>query len=167
MGLSVDPLVQEYLSKIVFALELVGRDRPAAEVVRAKELVTLRLEPWEVEACQALLRRRTAAGTLADERARLLVQAAALRVRMDEEAGEIDRLHKQGSEHLADLLERASQSLQRAAELERRFDWFIDDALYRGDTEHMEQLHRSRFRLLHAYSGLWLIHNERGGISPF
>ncbi|MCU0292342.1 MAG: hypothetical protein MUF10_10210 [Thermoanaerobaculaceae bacterium] len=167
VGLSVDPLVQEYLSKIIFALELVGRDRPASEVVRAKELATLRLEPAEVDACQALLRRRTAAGTLADERARLLVQAAALRVRMDEEAGEIDRLHRQSSEHLADLLERASQSLQRAVELERRFDWFIDDALYRGEMEHMEQLHRCRFRILHAHSGLWLIHNERGGVSPF
>jgi hypothetical protein len=163
----VDPLVQEYLSKIIFAIELVGRDRPAAEIVHAKELATLRLEPWEVEACQALLHRRTAAGTLADERARLLVQAAALRTRMDEEAREIDRLQKQGSEHLADLLEHASQSLQRAAELERRFDWFIENALYRGEMEHMEQLHRCRFRLLHAHSGLWLTHNERGGVSPF
>ncbi|HNX51329.1 MAG TPA: hypothetical protein PLS53_07105 [Thermoanaerobaculaceae bacterium] len=167
VGLSVDPLVQEYLSKIIFAVELVGRDRPAGEIAQAKELATLRLEPSEVEALQALMRQRAVAGTLADERARLLVQAAALRSRMDEESREIDRLQKQGSEHLADLLERASQSLQRAAELGRRFDWFIDDALYRGEMEHMEQLHRCRFRLLHAHSGLWLNHNERGGVSPF
>lgn len=165
--LSADPLIQEHLSKIVFALELVGRDRPPAEAVRAKELVALRLETTEVAALQALLLGRSAAGTLAGERDRLLVQAAALRIRMDEEAHEIERLQRLGSGHLADLLERVTQSLQRAAELERRFDWFVDDALYRGDTAHLEPLYRCRFRLLNAYSALWLIHNERGGVSPF
>jgi hypothetical protein len=106
-------------------------------------------------------------GALIGERDRLLLHAAALRVRLDEEAREIDRLQRRGSERLGDLLERATQSLQRAAEVERRFQWFIDDALYRGDTELLEPLYRSRFRLLRAYSGLWLIHNERGGTSPF
>lgn len=167
VGLTADPLLQEYLSKIVFALELVGRDRPPGEAVRAKELVALRLEPAEVAACRDLLARHTTAGTLADERSRLLAQSAALRVRLDEEAREIERLQKLGSEHLADLLERVTQSLQRAAELERRFGWFIDDALYRGDTERLELLYRCRFRLIHAYSALWLVHNERGGVSPF
>jgi hypothetical protein len=95
------------------------------------------------------------------------VQAAALRLRMDEEEREIDRLHRRGSDHLGELLERGSQSLQRASEIDRRFGWLVDDALYRGDTNDLEQLYRCRFRLLRAYSGLWLIHNERGGISPF
>jgi hypothetical protein len=162
-----DPLLQEYLSKIMFVLELVGRDHPADEVVNAKELATLRLEPWEVQAGQRIMEQRSAAGTLAGERDRLFVNGAALRVRMDEEAREIDRLQKRGSEKLLESLERGGQSLQRAAELERRFQWFIDDALYRGDTEFLLHLYRSRFRLLRAYSGLWLIHNERGGISPF
>jgi hypothetical protein len=86
---------------------------------------------------------------------------------MDDEAREIDRLERRGSEHLAETVERASQSLQRASEIERRFAWVVDDALYRGDTEFLEPLYRCRFRLLRAYSGLWLIHNDRGGISPF
>jgi hypothetical protein len=162
-----DPLLQEYLSKIVFVLELVGRDRPAEEIANAKELVTLRLEPWEVEAAQRITSGGSAAGTLAGERDRLWVNGAALRVRMDEEAREIERLQKRGSERLAEMLERGSQSLLRAGEMERRFQWFVDDALYRGDTEFLQHLYRSRFRLLRAYSGLWLVHNERGGISPF
>lgn len=166
-SLSADPLIHEYLSKIVFALELVGRDRPAGEAVRAKELVALRIEPAEVAALRALQAQRTAAGTLSDERDRLLAQAAALRIRLEEEAREIERLQKLGSEHLADLLESVTQSLQRAAEIERRFGWFVDDALYRGDTEHLEPLYRCRLRLVNAYSALWLIHNERGGVSPF
>jgi hypothetical protein len=162
-----DPLLQEYLSKIMFVLELVGRDRPAAEVAQAKELATLRLEAWEVEAGQRIMNGHSAPATLTGERDRLWMHAAALRVRMDEEAREIDRLQKRGSDRLAEVLDRGSQSLQRAGELERRFQWFIDDALYRGDTEFLQHLYRSRFRLLRAYSGLWLIHNERGGISPY
>jgi hypothetical protein len=166
-GLQAGPLLQEYVSKIVFALELVGRDRPADEAVTAKELAHLRLEPCEVEACRELLDSEAAAGSFSSERATLLLQAAALRIRLDDEAREIDRLEKRGSEHFPEALERAAQSLQRAAELDRRFGWLVEDALYRGDTEHLEQMYRARFRLLRAYSGLWLIHNERGGISPF
>ncbi len=162
-----DGLLQEYVSKILFALELVGDDRPAAETVTAKELASLRLEACEVEACRRLLDGQPPSASIGYERARLLVQAAALRIRMDEEAREIDRLHRRGSDHLAETLERGSQSLQRASEIDRRFGWLVDDALYRGDTNHLEQLYRCRFRLLRAYSGLWLIHNERGGISPF
>jgi len=166
-SLQAGPLLQEYVSKILFALELVGAERPADEAVTAKELAHLRLELCEVEACRELLDGRAAPGTLASERAKHLLQAAALRIRLDEEAREIDRLQKRSSEHFPEALERASQSLQRAAELDRRFGWMVEDALYRGDTEHLEQLYRCRFRLLRAYSGLWLIHNERGGISPY
>jgi len=162
-----DGLLQEYVSKIVFALELVGSDRPASEAVRAKELATLRLEACEVDAFRLLTDTGAPVGSLNYERARLLVQATALRIRMDDEAREIDRLQRRGSEHLADTLERASQSLQRASEIERRFSWVVDDALYRGDTDFLEPLYRCRFRLLRAYSGLWLIHNDRGGLSPF
>lgn len=165
--LPADPLLHDYISKIVFALELAGTDRSAEEAVQAKELATLRLEPAEVEACRALTGGRTDLGSLSGQRQLLLLQAAALRVRMDEEAKEIDRLQRRGSDKLAEVLERATASLQRAAEMDRRFLWFIDDALYRGETDHLEMLYRSRFRLLRAYSGLWLIHNARGGISPF
>ena len=167
MGGPVDPLLHEHISKILFAFELVGNDRPAAEIVHAKEVAALRLEPWEVEAI-----RRVAAGTspedaLSGQRDRLFMKATALRIRIDEEAREIDRLRRLGSEYLPNLLERATQSLQRAAELERRCQWFVDDALYRGDVEHLEALYRSRMRLLRAYAGLWLIHNDSGGISPY
>ncbi len=162
-----DPLLGEYFSKIIYALELVGADRPAAELVHARELATLHLEPWEIESCLHVSRRRDIANSLDDQRHQLFFQAAALRIRLDEEAREVIRLDRRGSEKLHDILDRATQSLQRAAELDRRFQWFIEDALYRGDTEHLEKLYRSRFRLLRAYSGVWLIHNERGGISPF
>ena len=163
----VDPLLGEYFSKIIYALELAGADRPAVELVHARELATLHLEPWEIESSLYVSRRKDTANSLDDQRHQLFFQAAALRIRLDEEAREVIRLDRRGSEKLHEILDRATPSLQRAAELDRRFQWFIEDALYRGDTEHLEKLYRSRFRLLRAYSGVWLIHNERGGISPF
>ncbi|MFI5166628.1 MAG: hypothetical protein ACHQQS_08420 [Thermoanaerobaculales bacterium] len=165
--LLADPLLHEYLSKIHFALELAGRDRSPSEAVHAREVVALRLEPWEVEAARGMVDGPGASDSLTGEQSRLLLRAAALRIRMDEEAHEIDRLQKRGSDRLPDLLEAAAQSLQRAAELDRRFLWLVEDALFRGETESLERLYRSRFRLLHAYSSLWLMHSDRGGISPF
>lgn len=167
LGEPIDPLLHEHVSKILFAFELVGNDRPAAELVHAKEVAGLRLEPWEVDAIRRVAAGRSPEETLAGQRDRLSMKAAALRIRIDEEAREIHRLRDTSSEHLPNLLERATQSLQRAAELERRYQWFVDDALYRGDVKHLEELFRSRMRLLRAYAGLWLIHNDSGGISPY
>jgi hypothetical protein len=161
-----DPLLADYTSKIAFALDMVGRDRNPAETVHAKELASLRLEPCEIEAFRRIVDGQSPAGTLIGERDRLYLQTAALRVRIDEEAREIDRLKSRDRELLQGALERAAQTLQRGRD-GRRFHWFIDDALYRGDTENLDPLHRTRFRLLRAYSGLWLLHNEHGGTPPF
>ncbi|MGQ9496476.1 MAG: hypothetical protein ACUVRY_09545 [Thermoanaerobaculaceae bacterium] len=162
-----DPLLNEYLNKIFFALELAGKDKSPAELANARELLALRLEPWEVEACLALSTGELNEGYIPHEQKKLFALGAALRLKADEEAQEIDRLSKRSSERLAEVLEQATQTLQRAQELDRRFSWFIEDALYRGQTQFLEQLYRSRFRLMRAYSGLWLIHNKRGGLSPF
>jgi len=162
-----DPLLADYIAKIAFALDMAGRDRDPAATAQAKELASLRLEPCEIAAFRRVVDGQSPAGTLIGERDRLYLQTAALRVRIDEEAREIDRLRSRDRERLELFLERASQTLQRAAEMERRFHWFIDDALYRSDTESFDPLHRTRFRLLRAYSGLWLLHNELGGTPPF
>jgi hypothetical protein len=166
-GMAGDPLLREHLSKILFALDLAGGDQPAAEAVTTREMASLRLEPCEVEACRDLVEGRLVHGSIAFERARLLLQAAALRNRLDDEAREILRLHRRGSETLPEALHCSTQSLQRVSELERRFAWLIEDSLYRGGTDFLERLHRCRFRLMRVYSGLWLVHNEHGGISPF
>jgi len=162
-----DPLLHEYLSKVLFAMELVGPGKSPGEIAQAKEVTALRLEAWEVEAIQTVSSGELESDTIIGQRTRAMAQSTALRIRLDEEAREIDRLRKRGSDRLPELLDRATQSLQRAAELERRFQWFIDDALYRGATERLETLFRSRMRLLRAYSGLWLIHNDSGGVSPY
>jgi hypothetical protein len=77
VALPNDSLLQESLSKIIFALELVGRDTPAAQAAQAKELRALRVEVWEIEACQRVLAGELQNGSLEGERARHLLQAAA------------------------------------------------------------------------------------------
>jgi hypothetical protein len=162
-----DSLLDESLHKIMFALELVAWDRSPEQAAHATELHRLQLEPWEVGAYRWLAVHAQGAETLERHLQLFFLTAAALRVKMEEEASEIARLAEHGiADRLIDLLERSAQSLERAREIERRFQWFVDDILYRGDTERLEQVFRSRFRLLKAYATLWLDHQAQGGITP-
>jgi len=165
--LPADPLLNETLHKIVFALELVVWDRDPEQAVQSTEIHRLQLEPWEVDSYRVLVQESVPSGTLEWHLHLFFLTSAALRVRMQEEAAEIERLRSAGhSDRLVALLERSSQSLERAREVERRFDWFVDDMLYRGATARLEEVFRSRFRFLHAYSTLWLDHQDQGGITP-
>ena len=86
---------------------------------------------------------------------------------MEEERIEIERLAANSKPDLLfEMLESSASSLDRAREVERRFLWFIDDMLYRADTESLEQVYRSRFRFLFAFAGLWLDHQKNGGMTP-
>lgn len=162
-----DSLLDESLHKIMFALELVAWDRSPEQAAHATELHRLQLEPWEVGAYRWLAVHVQGPDTLERHLQLFFLTAAALRVKMEEETSEIARLAEHGiADRLIDLLERSAQSLERAREIERRFQWFLDDMLYRGDTERLEQVFRSRFRLLKAYATLWLEHQAQGGITP-
>jgi hypothetical protein len=162
-----DPLLNEPLHKIVFALELVAWDREPEQAVQTTEVHRLQLEPWEVDSYRVLVQESVPRGSLEWHLHLFFLTGAALRVRMQEEASEIERLRSSGrSDRMIGMLELSSQSLERAREVERRFDWFIDDMLFRGVTERLEQVFRSRFRFLHAYSSLWLRHQDQGGITP-
>jgi len=162
-----DPLLNEPLHKIMFALELVEWDRPPEQLATAKELHGLRLEPWEVDAYRRLVERSLPEGSLEHLRAAFYLTSAALRLRMEEERQEIERaLRADRQERVEELLESSAQSLERAREVERRFLWFAEDLLYRGVTDQLEHVYRSRFRFLFAYSELWLAHQANGGITP-
>ncbi len=98
---------------------------------------------------------------------RFYLMTAALRVKMDEEASEIERLQvSNNDDRLVSFLERSAQSLERARDIDRRFRWFIEDMLYRGETNGLEQILRSHFRFLQSFSTLWLRHENAGGITP-
>ncbi len=162
-----DPLLNETLHKIMFALELVIWDHSPEQAANAKELHYLELEPWEVGAYRRLAQREVAEGSLDWALELFYITGAALRVKMDEEIAEVARhAGSANSDRLYQVLERSAQSLERAREIDRRFHWFIDDMLYRGDTAHLEQVYRSHFRFLRTFSQLWLDHQSSGGITP-
>jgi len=165
--LPADPLLNETLHKVMFALELVVWDHSPEQAADAKELHHLHLEPWEVGAYRRLVEQQVTEGTVSWELERFFITSAALRVKMEEEVEEIGRLARSpNADRLYEILERSAQSLERAREIDRRFHWFIDDMLYRGDTVHLEQVYRCHFRFLRAFSQLWLDHQENGGITP-
>ena len=165
--LPTDPLLNESLHKIMFALEMVVWDHLPERVNEAPEIKNLELEPWEIATYRKLANHEVNEGTAGWEMERFFLTSAALRVKMEDERKEITRLDEANNpDRLFEVLERSAQSLERAREVDRRFQWFIDDVLFRGDTEKLEQIYRSRFRFLHAYSGLWLSHQRTGGLTP-
>jgi hypothetical protein len=162
-----DPLLNETLHRIMFALEMVVWDRLPTQVTEAPEIRNLELEPREIETYRRLAQGKVERGTAQWDLDSFFLSSAALRVKMEDERREIARLEKlENPERLYEILERSAQSLERARDIDRRFQWFIDDMLFRGDTKQLEDIYRSRFRFLHAYSGLWLAHQRAGGLTP-
>ncbi len=162
-----DPLLNESLHKIMFALEMVVWDRLPAQVADAPEVRNLNLEPWEVATYRKLSEGNVDKGAAEWELDRFFLTSAALRLKMEEERNEITRLESANTpDRLFEVLERSARSLDRARDMDSRFQWFIDDMVFRGETRQLESLYRSRFRFLHAYSGLWLMHQQSGGLTP-
>jgi len=162
-----DPLLNETLHKIMFALEMIVWDRLPTQITSAPEIRNLNLEPREIETYRRLAEGNVKKGTPEWELDRFFLMSAALRVKMEEEAKEITRLEEANNpDRLYEVLEHSARSLERARDSDRRFQWFIDDMLFRGETQQLEYIYRSRFRFLHAYSGLWLVHQRSGGLTP-
>ncbi len=162
-----DPLLATSLHKILFGLELVSWEHGIDQASSAKELHHLKLEPWEAATYRKMMEMRGQIGTLPWELQAFFLTSAALRVKMEEELSEIGRLRDVGhADKVLEVLEQSAQSLERAREVDRRFRWFIDDMLFQGDTELLEQVYRSHFRFLNVFSGLWLEHQSSGGVAP-
>jgi hypothetical protein len=162
-----DPLLNETLHKIMFALEMIVWNRLPTQITNAPEIRNLNLEPREIETYRKLAEGNVDKGTPDWELDRFFLMSAALRVKMEEETNEITRLENANNpDRLYEVLEHSARSLERARDTDRRFQWFIDDMLFRGDTLQLEYIYRSRFRFLHAYSGLWLVHQRSGGLTP-
>jgi hypothetical protein len=162
-----DPLLNEVLHKIMFALELVVWDRTPEQVIEAPEIKSLGLESWEVGVYRNLVEKQSDEDSEQRHLEQFFLTSAALRVKMEEERREIERLASTSNpDRLFEMLESSASSLDRARDVERRFLWFIDDMLYRADTESLEQIYRSRFRFLYAFAGLWLDHQKNGGLTP-
>jgi len=137
--------------------------RLAASVGDDVRIAELRLEPWEVAAFEKLFgRAEPEAEEDNEELWTLYVRAAAVRVKLDEEATIIATSRAASVRPEPELLAKAKQSLDCAKELDELFGDFLHEAVYYSNPKILHQLYRSRFRLLRGFSGLWLIYDRQG-----
>lgn len=150
-----------FLLRIDEAIDPADADATPEEIIDLPEVRELRLEPWEAAAYQKLLDRRPAEAEEDNEELWLLyVRAAALRLKVDEEATIIATAFAAGVRPESELLSQAKRSLDLAKELDAAFGDFLQEAVYYANRRILHQLYRSRFRLLRGFSGLWLIYDR-------
>jgi hypothetical protein len=90
-----------------------------------------------------------------------LLEAAALRLRINQEAAEITELLDESAvTRDAPVFVRARQSTRLADEYVQRFSNLIMSAVQDGNTTEAQQLQLLRMRLIRDYSGLWLLVNR-------
>ncbi len=156
-----EPLL-EFLQRIAAGIGLVDVSVEPEEVVQLPCARELRLEPWEAAAHQKLFGRRAAeAEEDGDELWMLYLRAAALRIKVDEEATILATAMAAGVRPEPELLARAKKSLDLAKELDEQFGDLLQEAAYYANRRILHQLYRSRFRLLRGFSGLWLIYDRQ------
>lgn len=157
-----DDALLEYLVRIAAAIDLISAAQPLDEVAQLPCARELRLEEWEIAAYQKLFDRRPPdAAEDAEELWMLYLRAAALRIKVDEEATSLATALAAGLQPDVDLLPRARRSLDTAKELDEQFGDLLQEAVYYTNPRILRQLYRSRFRLLRGFSGLWLIYDRQ------
>ncbi len=156
-----EPLI-DFLQRIASAIGLVDTSVEPEQIVELPCARELRLEPWEAAAYQKLFGRRAAeAEEDSEELWMLYLRAAALRLKVDEEATILATAMAAGVRPEPELLARAKKSLDLAKELDEQFGDLLQEAVYYANRRILHQLYRSRFRLLRGFSGLWLIYDRQ------
>jgi hypothetical protein len=157
-----DPVLQPFLMRIAAAVDPADSLLMPEDLAQSAPMRDLRLEPWEIAAYQKLFDRRPAEGDDDCEELWLLyVRAAALRMKIDEEATMLAASRAAGVTPESELLARAKASLDTAKELDEEFNTLLHEAVYYTNARILHQLYRSRFRLLRGFSGLWLIYDQK------
>jgi hypothetical protein len=146
-----------HLQEIYSALESSDERETPRAVALSRDAYHLRLEPREVMAYRRLEVER--AGDI--ELERFLLDAAALRLRINHEAAQITELLDESSvTRDAPIFERARSTTRVADVVVQRFSSFIDTAVQTSSFGEAQQLQLLRMRLIRDYSGLWLLVNR-------
>ncbi len=154
-----DSLLGEGASKILYSVEMLRVGTGSGQAAYGASLSRFRLEPWEVRAARQIQSEEPASGLEDSVTDFLYLEGAALRLVVDDIA---QRLRApSGEPALAGDLDKAGECLVRAQDLDRRFRQALEATGPAGPPERLNELTRSRFRLLRAFSGLWLLHNAR------
>jgi len=149
-----EDLLGEFYRKLVDALREVDSEMPAERVVVLQEIFPLRIEPREVVAYRRLYGRANCDRELEQ----FLLEAAALRMRINEEAQEISGILDETSVTGDSIVFARARWTARTANLYLwRFSHVIDESVLAGSVTEGRQLQLLRMRLMRDYSGLWLL----------
>jgi hypothetical protein len=158
-----DPVLEPHLLRIASVIDFIDPAAMPEEIVEVPNVKELRLEPWEIAAYQKLFDRRPPEDNEDSEELWMAyLRAAALRLRVDDEATALAAAMGAGVAAESELMTQARQSLDYAKELDESFNGFLHEAVYYSNPRILHQLYRSRFRLLRSFSGLWLIYDRAG-----
>ena len=154
-----DSLLGESASKILYSVDMLRGGAGSGQAAYGASLSRFRLEPWEVRSARRIQSEESSPGTEDAANDILYIEGAALRLLVDD----IAQLLKAPSADMAAAgeLDKAGECLVRAQDLDRRFRQALEATGPGGPPERLNELTRSRFRLLREFSGLWLLHNSR------
>lgn len=146
--------IGEPYRRIVDTLREINPELAAERVVLNPDIFPLRLEPREVTAYRRLYSRKPCDRELEQ----FLLEAAALRVRVNEEAQEITGILDETSiTGDSPVYARARQTARVADSYLWRFSHVLSQAALGTDLAETRQLEVLRMRLMRDYSGLWLL----------
>ena len=154
-----DGLLGESASKILYSIDMLRGGAGSGQAAYGAALARFRLEPWEVRSARRLQAEEPEASGEDAANDDLYIEGAALRLIVDDIATRLKS--PTGEPADAGDLDKAGECLGRAQDLDRRFRQALEAAGPEGPPERLNELTRSRFRLLRAFSGLWLLHNAR------
>lgn len=156
---SPDELVLPYFERVVRALEATSADESPKAVTLQREVFPLRLDPREVVAYRRMQGLEPAGDRNLEQ---FLLEAAALRVRINEEAEEITGILDDTSiTRDTPIFSRARTTARGADVYLRRFDAAVDGAVLDGSVSEAQTLQYLRMRMMRDYAGLWLLANKR------
>ena len=149
-----EDLLGEFYRKLVDALREVDPELAPERVVVLQDVFPLRIEPREVLAYRRLYGRANCDRELEQ----FLLEGAALRMRINEEAQEISGILDETSVTGDSIVfARARWTARTADAYLWRFHHVLDEAVLSGSVTEGRQLQLLRMRLMRDYSGLWLL----------
>lgn len=154
-----DGLLGESASKILYSIDMLRGGAGSGQAAYGASLARFRLEPWEVRSARRIQAEEPDPSAEDSANDDLYVEGAALRLMVDDIATRLKSPSGEPSD--AGDLDKAGECLGRAQDLDRRFRQALEATGPEGPPERLNELTRSRFRLLRAFSGLWLLHNAR------
>ncbi len=156
----------EGFERLMTALEETSASASPKAVAVSREIYPFRLEPREVVAYRRLLRDPKSDRVLE----RYIIEAAVLRIQLNEEAEEIKGiLDDTAATGDGPIFDKARGTVRLANSFLSHFAHLINDSVLAGDLAETHQLQICQMRLTRDYSGLWLLAYKRflgGGKLP-